>query len=119
MKCPKCGHENSDGQIFCEECDWKLCQKYKQPIDKSQILVYGSFAAAALGIAAVVSVLLNVGIFGLIFGAIGMVLGSYTITLARIMGIHGKVKYILIAIQVIAIICSAIGFVLGLVKTFA
>ena len=97
MICPKCGHENPEGELFCEECDFRMDQKYKKPIDKSQIIVYGSFAAAAFGIAAVISIALSSYIFGLAFGAIGMFLSSYTMTLARVSGITGNVKYVLLA----------------------
>lgn len=118
MICPKCGHENPKGELFCEECDWRMDQKYKKPIDKSQVLVYGTFAAAAFGIAAAISTLLNVGIFGMIFGALGMILGSYTMTLGRMMGIKGKIKTILLILQAIAMATGAIGFVYGMYILF-
>ena len=118
MICPKCGHENPDNELFCEECDFRMDQKYKAPVDRSQIIVYGSLAAAAFGIAATISVLLNVAIFGVIFGVIGMFLSSYTMTLVRMTGLMGKIKLTLMIIEAIGLATSAIGFIYGLVNLF-
>ena len=118
MICPKCGHENPDNELFCEECDFRMDQKYKAPVDRSQIIVYGSFAAAAFGIAATISVLLNVAIFGVIFGVIGMFLSSYTMTLTRMTGITGKIKITLMVIEAVGLATGAYGFVLGLANMF-
>ena len=118
MLCPKCGHENPDNELFCEECDFRMDQKYKAPIDRSQIVVYGSFAAAAFGIAATISILLEVPIFGLIFGVLGMILSSYTMTMTRMMGIKGNVKITLLCIQAVGLATSAYGFIMGLIKVF-
>ena len=118
MICPKCGHENPDSELFCEECDFRMDQKYKAPVDKSQIIVYGSFAAAAFGIAAMISIFLEVPIFGMIFGIFGMVLSSYTMTLVRMTGISGSVKITLMCIQAVGLVTSAYGFIYGLVKIF-
>ena len=118
MICPKCGHENPDNELFCEECDFRMDQKYKAPVDKSQIVVYGSFAAAAFGIAAMISIFLDVAIFGLIFGIIGLFLSSYTMTMARMMGIKGNVKITLLCIEAAGLATAAYGFIYGLVKLF-
>ena len=118
MICPKCGHENPENELFCEECDFRMDQKYRPQMDKSQIVVYGSFAGAALGIAAVISLMLDAPIFGMIFGAIGMVLSSYTMTLARMMGIKGNIKVTLLCIEAVGLATSAYGFIMGLVKAF-
>ena len=118
MICPKCGHENPDNELFCEECDFRMDQKYKKPVDKSQIVVYGSFAAAALGIAATISTFLDGYIFSAIFGAIALFFSSYTMTLARMMGIKGNVKIILLVIEAVGLVTGAYGFILGLSKMF-
>ena len=118
MICPKCGHENPDNELFCEECDFRMDQKYRKPVDRSQVVVYGSFAAAALGIAATISIFLDTHIFGLIFGAIAMFLSSYTMTLTRMMGIKGNVKIILLVIEAVGLVTGAYGFILGLSKMF-
>ncbi len=118
MICPKCGHENPDNELFCEECDFRMDQKYRKPVDKSQIVVYGSFAGAALGIAATISIFLDAHIFGAIFGAIAIFISSYTMTLARMMGIKGNVKIILLVVEAIGLATGAYGFILGLSKMF-
>ena len=118
MICPKCGHENPEGELFCEECDFRMDQKYRKPVDRSQIIVYGSFAAAAFGIAAALSILLEGYIFGLVFGAIGMFLSSYTMTLTRMTGLKGNIRITLLSIQAIGLVTAAVGFIFGLVKAF-
>ena len=118
MICPKCGHENPEGELFCEECDFRMDQKYRAPVDRSQIIVYGSFAAAAFGIAAVISILLNVAIFGLIFGMIGMFLSSYTMTMVRMTGIKGNIMITLLCIEAVGLATSAYGFILGIMNLF-
>ena len=118
MICPKCGHETPDNELFCEECDFRMDQKYRKPVDRSQIIVYGSFAAAAFGIAAALSILLEGYIFGLVFGAIGMFLSSYTMTLTRMTGLKGNIRITLLSIQAIGLVTAAVGFIFGLVKAF-
>ena len=118
MKCPKCGHENPDNELFCEECDFRMDQKYRKPVDRSMVVVYGSFAAAAFGIAAAISIILDQALFGLIFGAIGMFLSSYTMTMNRMMGIKGNVKITLLAIEAIGLATSAYGFIMGIMNAF-
>ena len=118
MICPKCGHENPEGELFCEECDFRMDQKYRAPVDRSQIIVYGSFAAAAFGIAAAISILLNVALFGIIFGVIGMVLSSYTMTLTRMYGLKGNIKYVLLGIEAVGLATAAYGFIYGLINIF-
>ena len=118
MICPKCGHENPEGELFCEECDFRMDQKYRAPVDKSMIVVYGSFAAAAFSIAATISILLNAALFGLIFGAIGMFLSSYTMTMNRMMGIKGKVMIVLLCIEAVGLATGAYGFIMGLINVF-
>ena len=118
MICPRCGHENPDNELFCEECDFRMDQKYRKPVDRSQIIVYGSFAAAAFGIAAALSIFLEGFIFGAIFGALAMFLSSYTMTLTRLSGITGRIKVTLMVIEAVGLATGAYGFVLGLAKLF-
>ena len=118
MICPKCGHENPDNELFCEECDFRMDQKYRKPVDRSQIIVYGSFAGAAFGITSVLSILLEGYIFAAIFGAFGIFLSSYTMTLTRVAGVKGNIKITLLCIQAIGLVTAAIGFVIGLGKAF-
>ena len=91
MKCPKCGTENEEGEIFCVNCDWKLNMKYggeKMAVNA----VYFSFAAV-------------------ITGAIGMFLGGYTQSFVRITKIGGPIKNKLVVIAIVGLFMSVIGFV--------
>ncbi|MDD7424061.1 MAG: zinc ribbon domain-containing protein [Candidatus Methanomethylophilaceae archaeon] len=113
MKCPKCGKENEEGAIFCENCDWKLNMKYggeKMAVNS----VYFSFAAVALGIAALVTAfLVKVPLAAVICGAIGMFLGGYTQSFVRITGMEGDIRTKLVVIAVVGLLMSVIGFVYG------
>ena len=57
-------------------------------------------------------------IFGIIFGVVGLFLSSYTMTMARMMGIKGNVKITLLCIEAVGLATSAYGFVLGLMNAF-
>ena len=111
MKCPKCGTENEEGEIFCGNCDWKLNMKYggeKMAVNA----VYFSFAAVAMGIISLVfAFLVNVPIVAFITGAIGMFLGGYTQSFVRITKIGGPVKNKLVVIAIVGLLLSVIGFV--------
>ena len=65
-----------------------------------------------------ISIFLDAYIFGAVFGAIAIFLSSYTMTLARMMGIKGNVKIILLVIEAIGLATGAYGFILGLSKMF-
>ena len=53
MKCPKCGHDNADGDIFCSECDWQLNKAYK-PETKVQKVVVTTYVGLVFGVAALI-----------------------------------------------------------------
>lgn len=118
MNCPKCGHDNPEGTLFCEECDWRMDQKVGfggSSFDKSSIIVYTAFLSAALGIAAIISTFIaGGGWFAVAFGAVGMALSGYSQTAVRIIDLKGKVKMSLILVDGIGIITSVIGFIYGL-----
>lgn len=113
MKCPKCGTENEEGMIFCENCDWKLNMKYggeKMAVNA----VYFSFAAVALGVVSLVcALLLKVPLAAVISGAVGMFLGGYTQSFVRITQIGGSVRTKLVVIAIAGLFMSVIGFVYG------
>lgn len=119
MKCPKCGHENPNNELFCEECDFRMDQKPpRQSMDKATRTIYMGFGALALGIAAVVSLALNQGIFAIVFGAIGMVLGGYSISVVRFMEMPKNVKIIMVVLIAVALVTSVIGFLRGFMTAF-
>ena len=111
MKCPKCGTENEEGNIFCENCDWKLNMKYggeKMAVNA----VYFSFAAVIMGIVSLVfAFLADVPMVAVVTGAIGMFLGGYSQSFIRITQIGGSVKNKLVVLAIIGLFLSVIGFV--------
>lgn len=117
MRCPKCGHENVDGEIFCSECDWQLNKPYKEET-KVQKVVVTTYVGLVFGVAALIVALMNFGICGAIFGAVGMVASSYSLTLVRFSDIPGDRKKIMIGVTALSLIVSVIGFVLGFLKMF-
>ena len=113
MKCPNCGTENAEGEIFCANCDWKLNMKYggeKMAVNA----VYFSFAAVALGIISLVcAFIVHVNLAAVIAGAIGMFLGGYTQSFVRITQIGGPIRTKLVVIAIVGLFMSVIGFVYG------
>lgn len=118
MKCPKCGFDNPEGSVFCEECDWKLNIAYKG--EKMAVnSVYLAIAALVLGIVATATAFLDQGIVALICGAVGMFLSGYTQSLVRLTGIQGNVKQRLMVMTTIGLILSVVGFIYGVYLMFA
>lgn len=115
MICPKCGHENDEGEIFCQECDWQLNRPYK-PDNTFNKLVIISFAGLVFGIGAVIVSLLNMGIYGAVFGGIGLVLSSFGQTYVRAGKYEGEAKKVFLIITTVALIASICGFVMGILK---
>ena len=116
MKCPKCGHENPEGTLFCEECDWKTNQPFKMKFGVNT--VYLAYMAVIFGIASVVTVLLGFGMFAIAFGAIGMVVSAYSQTAVRLSDMTEKIKMTLVVISGIGILSSIIGFIYGIYIAF-
>lgn len=111
MKCPKCRAENPDDEIFCENCDWRLDQKYVPERNKKRDPTM--FAATAL-IAGVASLALwAVGIqYGAIpLGAIGLFIGGYSITLCRLVECN---RPLCMALSGIGLMTGILGFILGI-----
>ena len=118
MKCPKCGTENDDGEVFCQNCDWKLNMAYKGE-SMAVNSVYLSIGAMVIGIVATVCAFMNIGMVAVIAGGIGMFLSGYTQTLVRVSGIQGGVKNKIVAMAAVGIILSVVGFIYGLTLLFA
>jgi len=111
MKCPKCGHGNPDETLFCEECDWKMDQSYKKP----QATIPPLYAAAigiVLGIVSVALWYLEIFYGAIGFGAVGLVISSYSMSVARRIG--GEKKVLIIPISIVAMALCAIGFLMGI-----
>ncbi|MDD4245345.1 MAG: zinc-ribbon domain-containing protein, partial [Candidatus Methanomethylophilaceae archaeon] len=75
MRCPNCGHENPEGTLFCEECDWRIDQAVRMKL--GVISVYLAYISIALGAVAAIASFASVGIFGVALVAVGMFLGGY------------------------------------------
>lgn len=116
MKCPKCGHENPPENLYCEECDWRLDQTYKgkdptEPKKRNSL----AFAVVSL-IVGVIAIALafvdGADIGAVIVGAIGMLVGSYSVNLPRYL--QDKNKGVCMGLSGIGMILSVFGFIVGL-----
>ena len=108
MKCNKCGSDNPQDTLFCEQCDHRLDQPYSPKIFPREYLVYTAFA---LGIVSIVSWFFEVWISAVAAGAVGMMLGGYSITFVRLA--EKKNKMLMIALAAAVICTSVIGFMFG------
>ena len=117
MKCPKCGHDNADGDIFCSGCDCQLNKAYK-PETKVQKVVVTTYVGLVFGVAALIVALMDFGIFGAVFGAIGMIASSYSMTLVRISDVQEDKKKIMIGATALSLVASVIGFIIGFTGIF-
>ena len=111
MKCPKCSHENSDDTLFCEECDHRLDQPFKQRTATISPLI-ASMAALALGICSVVTFNFAEYLVPVILGALGLFIGSYSLTVSRRSDTKNKMLFMIAAGAAMAL--SVIGFVWGI-----
>lgn len=119
MICPRCGHENPDTELFCEECDFRMDQKYRPVrLSKEDKGVYFSFAGLVLGLAGIVSILLKNGIFGIVFGVLGLFISSYAMGIVRFIDIKKNIKMLLLAIVVTGMLTSIFGLMFGLKYQF-
>ncbi len=116
MKCPKCGHENTEGEIFCSECDWQLNRKFESE-PKIQKVVVTTYVGLVFGVAALIVSVMGQGIFGAVFGAIGMVMSSYSLTLTRV-AVEEDRRMLMLVITGASLVASVIGFVLGFTRIF-
>lgn len=109
QKCPKCGHENPDEALFCEECDWRVDIPYVP--EKKRNPLHFAILTCVLGIVgAVCAFISGAGAVAILFGALALVLGGYSINVARILAAD-KVCTVLSGV---GLILGVIGFVVGL-----
>ncbi len=111
MKCSKCGHENPEDSIFCEECDWKLDETYIPEVKADRTII--CYLAMIIGIACMVSTLAKAnGIICIGLGAIGLIVGGYAFNIPRLTD-HVNRK-LLMAISALGLALSAIAFMFGI-----
>ena len=115
MKCPKCGRDNPEDEIFCQNCDWKLNTPYKEDNTFNKVL-FASFGGLVFGLTSLLVAILDYGIYAVVFGAIGMVLSSFGQTYVRAAGFEGNQKTVFVVVAGVGLITSVIGFIYGLVK---
>jgi len=110
MKCPKCRHENPPETIFCEECDHRMDQSYREK--KAVPVMFFILAAVVLGVLAIVAYYFVMAWFiPVASGGMGLFLGSYSMSLARLSGAANKNMMLILA--GIGMAASAVGFILG------
>lgn len=111
MRCPKCGYDNPPDTLYCEECDWRLDQPFKAPKERNPL----AFAAVALvvGIAAIALAFIDEAEIGaILLGAVGLVLGSYSVNLPRYLNPDNK--SLCMALAALGTVLSVFGFIAGL-----
>ena len=120
MICPKCGHENADNELFCEECDFRMDQKPPRAggIGKDKLSVYLGFASLIFGVAAALCMFLEYGVAAIVFGVIGMMIGGYSMTVVRVTDVPQNVRVIMLIVIAVAIVTSVIGFLRGFIMVF-
>lgn len=109
MRCPKCGHDNPADTLFCEECDWRLDQKYTGEKKRNPLMF--SLVSLILGIIAVVCGISVQPAVGVCAGIIGMVISGYSVNIPRYIECN---KNLCIAMAGIGIVLNIIGFLFGL-----
>jgi hypothetical protein len=112
MKCPKCGSDNPEGTLFCENCNWRMDQPVKDPANDK--IMYLTYAALVFGVVAVIVAVMKYYWFGVAFGVIGLCLAGYSLTAVRLSDIPDKGKKMLMIVNSVAEIVSVMGFILGL-----
>lgn len=110
MICPKCGTENEEGILFCENCDWRMDIPYvakKEGGEKAKIFAPITFVLGI--ISAVLLYFFPVG--SIVFGGAGLLLGGYAFNISR--AYEAKEKNIFIALSAIGLLLSMISFIMG------
>ena len=108
MICPKCGADNPEGTLFCEECDWRMDIPYKEP--KTRNVNLFSALALLLGIASV-ALAYFVAAGGAVAGAVGLLVGGYSINAVRLVSPDNK--NLLMVLSGAGLLLSVVGFIFG------
>ncbi len=107
-KCTKCGSENPDDNLFCENCDWRLDIKYVP--EKKRNPIAFAVLTLILGVVAVICALMNISsIAGAAIGGIAMVVGGYSTGVARHLG-TGNTGLIIAGV---GLVLGVMGFLFG------
>lgn len=108
MRCPRCGTDNPPETLFCENCDWRMDQKFRP--DKASNMKMYTYVALLLGAASVVLAICGNWIPGAIVGAVVMVMGGYTVSLCRLTDPGAKTSFY---ISSAALMLGVVGFLVG------
>ena len=113
MRCPKCQHENSKEEIFCEQCDHRLDLPYRGERRTVFPPRQAAFMAIALGAVAVLFYFVtDMWYAPAAVGAVGIVLGTYALRILRSIKEDDRTLMMIIAGAGVAM--SALGFILGI-----
>ncbi len=113
MNCPRCGHSNPPELLFCEECDWRLDQPFRSPRKRNPLII--STAALLVGAVAIALVFAqDSSVYPLAVGAVGLVLGSYSLNVPR--HLNSDNKTVCMAISAVGMVLSIIAFMLGIIS---
>ncbi len=109
MRCPKCGFENPSGELYCQECDWRLDVPYRGERRRNA----AAFCAVTLilGVIAAACGFIEQYWVALVVGLVSVVLGGYSINLPRLMETGSRATYT--AVAGIGLVCGVVGFILG------
>ena len=111
MKCPKCGHDNPSDTLFCEECDWRMDVPYR-PLKKRNPLAFALVSLVIGAVAIVMAFLDGTEIVGLLLGAVGVLLGSYSVNVPRLLDSENKT--LCVSLAGVGLVLSMIGFIIGI-----
>lgn len=107
MKCPRCGTDNPPDKLFCENCDWRLDMEFKP--ERASMAVQLSLATLVMGALSVICVVMGSGIAATILGAIALVMGGYSVNVARLRGAGN----LYVAMAGIGLFLGIFGFLFG------
>jgi len=111
MRCPKCGIENDKDAIFCEKCDHRLDMPAKRE-GPFMPPMHAALIALILGAVSLIFYFMtDVWAAAICAGALGIVLGTYSLRVSRSAAAGwGTVAILAVA----ATFLSAAGFILGI-----
>ncbi len=110
MICPKCGTENDEGILFCENCDWRVDIPYVPRREKGERAKIFAPVTFILGISAMILLMIQ-PIASIVLGGAGLLLGGYSFNTSR--AYEASSRKVLIAISAIGLLLSMVAFILG------